>query len=108
MVPFPARISAGAHPIDIRSRVSPASRVVPIRRVDSDLAAIKSSEGVREDSFVELYNASVLFRFLFYYCYLRSHVARVYKPCMFGLPLLRSFVSLRSEYFIIYSVSYST
>ena len=27
---------------------------------------------------VELYNASVLFRFLFYYCYLRSHAAREY------------------------------
>ena len=29
-------------------------------------------------SSVELYNASVLFRFLFYYCYLRSHAAREY------------------------------
>ena len=58
MVPFSARVSAGVHPIDLRSRVSPASRVVPIRRVD-DLAVIKSSESVREDTLCRGFRAIV-------------------------------------------------
>ena len=33
---------------------------------------------MRDEHVVELYNASVLFRFLFYYCYLRSHAAHEY------------------------------
>ena len=58
---------------------------------------------------VELCNASVLFRFLIYYCYLRSHAAREYiDPVCSVFRSSDLLFSLRSEYLIIYSVSYST